>query len=509
MKINLIELFEETADKYPHKIAVIDKDKDITFCGLRDKAMTLAQKIINGGIGQNKPVAVFLDKSIESVFANLGIIYSGNFYMNLDIKTPAERISNILKLVEPYYIISTSKQIKNIAGIIPESIRVILLDEEDWEEEVDKKAILGKLSDIIDTDPSCIINTSGSTGTPKGVVLNHKSFFDFIEWALETFKFDDNLMMGSLSPLVFDIYSFELCMLMAKASTLVVLPSNLAAFPAKILDLLEQHKVNFLFWVPTIMVNIANMDLLSTYKLEHLKTVWFAGEVFPTKQFNYWHHHLPQVTFANLYGPIEITLDCTYYIVDKNIPDEQPLPIGIPCRNTDILILDGDDKAVKEPYKEGELCVRGTSLAMGYYNNPEKTAAAFVQNPLNKSYPELIYRTGDIVCYDEDGLIMFKGRKDNIVKHLGYRTDLGEIEHVIINTLKLVKNGCVVYHQAAKEITLIYEAEQEISASDFRKKIGQALPKYMIPTVYRHVDLLQRNTNGKIDRLYYKKLING
>ena len=509
MKINLIELFEETADKYPHKIAVIDKDKDITFCGLRDKAMTLAQKIINGGIGQNKPVAVFLDKSIESVFANLGIIYSGNFYMNLDIKTPAERISNILKLVEPYYIISTSKQIKSIAGIIPESIRVILLDEEDWEEEVDKKAILGKLSTIIDTDPSCIINTSGSTGTPKGVVLNHKSFFDFIEWALETFKFDDNLVMGSLSPLVFDIYSFELCMLMAKASTLVVLPSNLAAFPAKILDLLEQHKVNFLFWVPTIMVNIANMDLLSTYKLEHLKTVWFAGEVFPTKQFNYWHHHLPQVTFANLYGPIEITLDCTYYIVDKNIPDEQPLPIGIPCRNTDILILDGDDKAVKEPYKEGELCVRGTSLAMGYYNNPEKTAAAFVQNPLNKSYPELIYRTGDIVCYDEDGLIMFKGRKDNIVKHLGYRTDLGEIEHVIINTLKLVKNGCVVYHQAAKEITLIYEAEQEIPASDFRKKIGQALPKYMIPTVYRHVDLLQRNTNGKIDRLYYKKLING
>lgn len=509
MKINLIELFEETADKYPHKIAVIDKDKDITFCGLRDKAMTLAQKIINGGIGQNKPVAVFLDKSIESVFANLGIIYSGNFYMNLDIKTPAERISNILKLVEPYYIISTSKQIKSIAGIIPESIRVILLDEEDWEEEVDKKAILGKLSTIIDTDPSCIINTSGSTGTPKGVVLNHKSFFDFIEWALDTFKFDENLVMGSLSPLVFDIYSFELCMLMAKACTLVVLPSNLAAFPAKILDLLEQHKVNFLFWVPTIMVNIANMDLLSTYKLEHLKTVWFAGEVFPTKQFNYWHHHLPQVTFANLYGPIEITLDCTYYIVDKNIPDEQPLPIGIPCRNTDILILDGDDKAVKEPYKEGELCVRGTSLAMGYYNNPEKTAAAFVQNPLNKSYPELIYRTGDIVCYDEDGLIMFKGRKDNIVKHLGYRTDLGEIEHVIINTLKLVKNGCVVYHQAAKEITLIYEAEQEISASDFRKKIGQALPKYMIPTVYRHVDLLQRNTNGKIDRLYYKKLING
>ncbi len=508
MKINLIELFEESVKKYPQKVAVIDKDREITFSDLREQAIILAQKIIYGGACQNKPVAVFLDKSIESVYSDLGIIYSGNFYMNLDIKTPAERISNILKLVEPRFIISTSKQIKSIEAIIPDSIDVILLDTDDRKVCFDAGYVLDRLSTIIDTDPSCIINTSGSTGTPKGVVLNHKSFFDFVEWAIDTFKFEDDLVMGSLSPIVFDIYSFELCMLMAKASTLVVLPGNLAAFPAKILDLLEKHKVNFLFWVPTIMVNIANMDLLSNYKLESLKTVWFAGEVFPTKQFNYWHHHLPMTTFANLYGPIEITLDCTYYIVDKEIPDEQPLPIGYACRNTDIIILDADDNAVIEPNVEGELCVRGTSLAMGYYNNPEKTAAAFVQNPLNKAYPEVIYRTGDIVCYDEEGLIVFKGRKDNIVKHMGYRTDLGEIEHVIINTLKLVKNGCIVYNQAEKEITLFYEAEQEIPASEFRKKIGQALPKYMIPTVYNHLELLQRNTNGKIDRLYYKKLVN-
>ena len=509
MKINLIELFEESVRKYPQKVAVIDKDREICFSDLRQQAMTLAQKIIYGCACQKKPIAVFLDKSIESVYSDLGIIYSGNFYMNLDIKTPAERINNILKLVEPRYIISTSKQIKSIEAIIPDNIGVILLDQDDMKVCLDEAYVLERLSNIIDTDPSCIINTSGSTGTPKGVVLNHKSFFDFTEWAIDTFKFEDDLIMGSLSPIVFDIYSFELCMVMAKASTLVVLPANLAAFPAKILDLLEKHKVNFLFWVPTIMVNIANVNLLSSYKLDNLKTVWFAGEVFPTKQFNYWHKHLPHVTFANLYGPIEITLDCTYYIVDKDIPDEEPLPIGYACRNTDIIILDSVDKAVKAPNVEGELCVRGTSLAMGYYNNPEKTALAFVQNPLNHSYPELIYRTGDIVCYNEEGLIMFKGRKDNIVKHMGYRTDLGEIEHVIINTLKLVKNGCIVYNQAEKEITLFYESDHEISDVEFRNKISKALPKYMVPTIYKRLDLLQRNTNGKIDRLYYKKLVNG
>jgi amino acid adenylation domain-containing protein len=508
MKINLIELFEETVKCYPQKIAVIDKDREITFSALHQQSLRLASRLISMGIAQNKPVGVFLDKSIESVYANLGILYAGDFYMNLDIKTPAERIRNIIQLVEPAAIISTTRQIKPIEGIIPLTTQVILLDEADETADVDATAILRRLSTIIDTDPSCIINTSGSTGTPKGVVLNHKSFFDFIEWAIDTFHFGDDLVMGSLSPIVFDIYSFELCMLMAKASTLVVLPAHLAAFPAKILEVLEQHKVNFLFWVPTIMVNIANMDLLSAFKLESLKTVWFAGEVFPTKQYNYWHHHLPQTTFANLYGPIEITLDCTYYIINKEIPDEEPLPIGYPCRNTDILVLDDEDRLVKEANVEGELCVRGTSLAMGYYNNPEKTAAAFVQNPLNKAYPEVIYRTGDIVCYSEEGLIMFKGRKDNIVKHQGYRTDLGEIEHVIINTLKLVKNGCIVYNQAEKQITLFYEAEEEVPVTEFRLSIGKVPPKYMIPTAYHRLEQLQRNANGKIDRLFYKKQVN-
>ena len=508
MKVSLIELFEETVRNYPQKVAVIDKDREIIFSDLQKKSLGLASRLMALGIDQNRPVGVFLDKSIESVFTDLGILYAGDFYMNLDIKTPAERIRNILQLVEPAAIVSTTRQIKPIEGIIPQTVKVILLDEAVETAEVDATAMVSRLSTIIDTDPSCIINTSGSTGTPKGVVLNHKSFFDFIDWAINTFHFGDDLVMGSLSPIVFDIYSFELCMLMAKASTLVVLPAHLAAFPAKILEVLEQHQVNFLFWVPTIMVNIANMDLLATFKLESLRTVWFAGEVFPTKQFNYWHHQLPQVTFANLYGPIEITLDCTYYIINKEIPDEQPLPIGYPCRNTDILILDDEDRLVTQPEVEGELCVRGTSLAMGYYNNPEKTAAAFVQNPLNKAYPEVIYRTGDIVCYDAEGLIMFKGRKDNIVKHLGYRTDLGEIEHVIINTLKLVKNGCIVYNQTEKQITLFYESEQEIPASEFRMQIGKVLPKYMIPTAFHHLEQLQRNANGKIDRLFYKVKVN-
>jgi amino acid adenylation domain-containing protein len=504
MKINLIEFFEETYDKCPEKVAVVDGKRSITFGDLAKKAKSLAAFIIQEEHCKNRPVAVYLPKCIETVYSDLAITYSGNAYMNLDVKTPAARIGNILSLIQPQAVITDTKHIEALKPSCPESLSIINVDELPDRDDYD----ISVLDSIIDTDPYCIINTSGSTGTPKGVVLNHRSFFDFVDRSLEAFNITDNEILGSLSPVVFDIYVLELCLLMRKSSTMVLIPESLSAFPASILKILSEQQVSFLFWVPTIMVNIANMELLGEFDLSSLRTVWFAGEVFPTKQFNIWRRNLPQVTFANLYGPIEITLDCVFYIVKRELKDEEPIPIGYPYRNTDILILDDTDKLITDSEVEGELCVRGTSLAMGYYNNPEKTAAAFVQNPLNHSYPEIIYRTGDIVCINQLSEIVFKGRKDNIVKHSGYRTDLGEIEHVIINTLKLVKNGCIVYNFQKKEITLFYEAEDEISPSDFRKKIGIELPRYMIPSVYHRLEQLKRNTNGKIDRLYYKNLVN-
>jgi acyl-coenzyme A synthetase/AMP-(fatty) acid ligase len=275
----------------------------------------------------------------------------------------------------------------------------------------------------------------------------------------------------------------------------------LAAFPADLLKIMQQKQISFIFWVPTIMVNIANMDLLTKISLPDLKTVWFAGEVFPTKQFNYWKKQLPSARFVNLYGPIEITLDCTYFIIEREIRDDEPIPIGFPCRNTDILILN-EQNISAGINEEGELCVRGSSLAMGYYNNPEKTTAAFVQNPLNTSYPEIIYRTGDQVLMNDNGEIIFKGRKDTLVKHLGYRIELGEIEHVIINTLKLVENGCVVYDFKCKEIKLFYEAKNDIPVVELRKAISSVLPKYMIPNSFIRMDKLPINQNGKIDRFF-------
>jgi amino acid adenylation domain-containing protein len=508
MQINVIEYFVKTASVYPSKTAVIEGDQKISFEQLRRQSLAFAYTIVQQSDILNLPIAVYLPKSIDIVIADLAITYTGNAYMNLDVKAPIERIHNILKQVEPAILITDNQHMEAIKSILSADVKVYVIEQIRVFHEEYEKQLLGRLSRSIDTDPYCIINTSGSTGTPKSVVLNHKSFIDFTEWSIDTLKIGQDEIVGSLSPSIFDIYSHELCMMMAKSSTIVLLPEQLSAFPIKILEILKKEHVSYLFWVPTIMVNIANMDLLSKIELPALKTVWFAGEVLPTKQYNYWHRKLPETKFVNLYGPIEITLDCTYYIVDKEFDDSEPLPIGFPCRNTAILILNADNRQCK-PGEEGELCVRGTSLAMGYYNNPEKTTAAFTQNPLNTKYPELIYRTGDVVVENERGEIMFRGRRDTLVKHLGYRIELGEIEHIVVNILQLVSNGCVIYNRQNKDITLVYEAAEDIPVVEFRKRIGQNLPKYMIPTKYVRIDKMPMNTNGKIDRLKLNKQING
>lgn len=510
MRYNFYNEFAKTAKNNPEKVAIYDGDFSVTFSQLAKRELKLASCInaINGGKIKT-PVGIFLPKCVDLIAADIGIIHSGNFYMNLDVKYPEERLRNIFKIVQPSCIVTSTKY-KSIMEAVDPNMPLVIVDEvtdnsieKGFDDELAKRLEL-----MIDTDPLCIINTSGSTGTPKGVVLNHRSFYDFLDCSVETWGLGDNEVLSSLSPAIFDIYSYELTLLIAKSATIVVIPENYAMFPVKILELLQKHSATYLFWVPTIMVNIANMGLLDKMDIPSLKHIWFAGEVFPTKQFNVWYRKFKnQARFVNLYGPIEITLDCTWFEITKEYDENKPLPIGYACKNTEILILNENNELVGKN-EEGEICVRGTGLAMGYYNNPEKTAAAFVQNPLNHSYPELIYRTGDVGLINDDGEIIFKGRKDTLIKHSGYRIELSEIEHIIMNKLKLVKNCCVVYNWSKKEITLIYENDTELDVATLRKQIAADLPKYMIPTAYVYMKELPRGGTGKIDRALLNKQVN-
>lgn len=501
MQVNVLDYFERGALYLtPNKVAIIDGDKSYTFSEVGLHAKNCAAAILSRTSSLNQPIAVFLPKSSYTVFADLGIVYTGNFYANLDVKSPPERLKAILNNLGCSIIITSAQLAPALAeiGIAHDSL-LFIEDTSSMTPKWDNAALQARLDRIIDTDPLCIIHTSGSTGIPKGVALNHKSTIDFMDWAFNTLDFTGSEIIGSLSPFYFDIYTMELYLSLAKGATLVIIPEQQAAFPAKLLEYMCKHAVNFIFWVPTIMVNIANQNLLEKLPLPAMRKVLFAGEVFPTKQLNYWRKNLPEAMFVNLYGPIEITVDCTYFIIDREMTDDEKLPIGFPCRNSDVLIINDDNRpaAVNE---QGELCIRGSSLALGYWNNPERTAQAFTQNPLQSHYPELVYRTGDLVYRNERDEIMFVGRKDFQIKHLGYRIELGEIEHAALQVTG-IRQACIVYDAPRKEIVLYFESDAEIASSDIRRQLSDRLPKYMLPTTFEKLERMPKNPNGKIDRM--------
>ena len=457
MQINVLEYLENGAAKHcAEKSAVVDGQRTFTFSQLEQHSKRCAAMLVRRADLTGQAIAVYLPRSAEVIFADLGIVYSGNVYMNLDTKSPAQRVKAILEHIRPRLIITCHTSAPQLEAIgVPGDQLFFIESIFDESVEYDSSALWRRLEGVIDTDPLCIINTSGSTGVPKGVLLNHRSTIDFMDWCFERFQLNGSERIGSLSPFYFDIYTLELNLCLAKGATIVIVPDLLGIFPARLMQFVSRQAISFIFWVPSIMVNISSHDLLKEFDLNAIKTVFFAGEVFPIKHLNHWRRILSGARFVNLYGPIEITVDCTYFIVDREFSENESLPIGFPCRNTDVLILNDQNQICREG-ERGELCVRGSSLAMGYWNDAEKTAVAFVQNPLNTRYPELIYRTGDLVYRNERGEIMFIGRKDFQIKHMGYRIELPELEHQVL-AIEGVANACVLYNKSKKEITLFYE----------------------------------------------------
>jgi amino acid adenylation domain-containing protein len=508
MKNSIYNYFVETANRNCNEVAIIDSEETWTFSRLQAAVNILMDKMLCANAPPtNSIIAVLLKKSAQAVIADISITGIGCAYMNLDAKSPPSRIKKILNTVSPAMVITDAGGMSLLNKISHFTTPITIIDEVDFlslESRLEiSDLLLARLNSILDVDPYCVINTSGSTGTPKGVVLNHRSFIDFMNWSEGEFGAKGDAVVGSLSPIIFDIFSYELCMLIFWGTSLRLIDERLAPYPAKILEILERDNVSFIFWVPTIMVNIANLGLLDKFSLPNLRTVWFAGEVFPTIHFNKWYDKFPEVCFVNLYGPIEITLDCTYFIVKDRISNDQPIPIGTACRNTGLLVLNNDGQKTKDG-EVGELYVRGTSLAMGYYNNPEQTAKAFIQNPTNLSYPEIVYKTGDLVVRN-GGLLYFKGRADTMIKHLGYRIELAEIEQIILSAIPQIMNCCVIYSHARKEIVAYCECSGSLDYKLFRSSLANELPSYMLPSSLVIVEEMPMNANGKIDRLRFKE----
>ncbi|HEV2435682.1 MAG TPA: amino acid adenylation domain-containing protein [Verrucomicrobiae bacterium] len=500
MQINVLEYLERgPLLKWRDKLAIVDRDHRLTFGEIERFAKNCASLILRQTSTRNRPIAVFLPKSAEAIIANLGILYTGNCYANLDIKSPPQRLRSMLQNLQASLVITSASLVAALRAAGVPGNQLLLVEQALTPEAIyDNPRLLSRLESVIDTDPVYIIYTSGSTGIPKGVVIPHRGVIDYIDWARACYQISESEVIGNQAPFFFDNSILDIYLCLSCGATLVLIPEEIFGYPLKLMQFVEQACVTTFFWVPSVMTSVANYKILDSLAPPSLRKILFAGEVMPTKTLNYWRRKYPRALFSNLYGPTEITVDCTYYTVDRDFSDDEALPIGFPCRNTDILILNEKNEAA-QPNEAGELCVRGSSLALGYWNNPEKTAMVLVQNPLNPHYPELIYRTGDLVSRNARGEIMFIGRKDFQIKHLGYRIELGEIEHAVFQ-VDGIRNGCVVYNQSKKEIALFFESEQELKPGFIRDQLLAHVPKYMLPTSFHRLDRIPLTANGKIDR---------
>ena len=503
MKNSVLPWLDETAKRLPNKLALQDISGNITYQEYRSKSLAIAYKIVELNKGEmKKPVVVYLEKGKEVLVSFMGVAYSGCFYSPIDTEMPPSRVNKILEVLKPEIVITTNKLKTNFEKFNFYGSYIIY--EETICSEEDETAVKPYTEKIVDTDLLYVLFTSGSTGVPKGVSICHRSVIDYIDWVTETFNITQKDTFGNQAPFYFDNSILDIYSCMKMGATLNIIPKKLFFQPVPLLEYIKYNKINTIFWVPSALIVVSKLKAFRNVDLsDTLKRVLFCGEVMPNKQLNIWRKFLPNVTYANLYGPTEITDACTYYIVDREFSDDEPLPIGIPMSNTDILVLNDEDKLVTDD-EVGELCVRGTSLAMGYYNNPEKTRSAFVQNPLNKAVPEIIYRTGYLVRYNEYREIIYISRKDFQIKHLGHRIELGEIE-TAISSLEEVTLNCCLYDEKNQRIVLFVDAQ--VDRDYIKERIEKLVPEYMIPGKVIYLENMPINANGKIDRIKLKELM--
>lgn len=502
MRASVLEWLEEAAVKYADKTAICDEWESYTYKQYHDIAVGIADAVLAAGMGYKKPIVVYMKKSIKVLTSFMGIAYAGSFYSPIDVDMPAQRVNRILEVLQPELVITT-KELKEEFEKFDYSGEYLLYEDIIPMEESEN--VKRSLERIIDTDILYVLFTSGSTGMPKGVCITHRGVIDYTDWVVQTFDITSEDRFGNQAPFYFDNSILDIYSAMKTGATVYIIPKILFMQPVRLLEYLKNNQINTIFWVPSAMMGVSKLKAFRNVDVsDTLKRVLFAGEVMPNKQLNIWRKYLPNALYANLYGPTEITDVCTYYIVNREFQDDETLPIGIPTKNMDIMVLDEQDRLVTEPGMVGELCIRGTGVAAGYYKNPERTAQAFVQNPLNDAYEEKIYRSGDLVQYNEYHEIIYLSRKDFQIKHLGHRIELGEIE-TAVSALPDITMNCCLYDEKRSRIVLFID--KDMTKEEVNNALTNMVPEYMLPGKVIYMETMPLNANGKIDRVALKEFL--
>lgn len=495
---NILEQFEIIEQRLSDKVLFSDVENSITFSEFKTRCKQVANEILKYNLFK-QPIAIIDNRNINTLIAMFGIVYSGNHYVVLDGTSPVERLVKICNVIEPKLILCEKQTVEiaqDLIKVFNASTTPKIIDVETCVE-IDERKLIDIREKTTSTDLVYILFTSGSTGTPKGTVITHENILSYMQWYIKTFEIDENTIFASQTPFYFSASVSDLYSSLLAGATFNIIPKSYFSFPIQLVRFLNERKVNTIYWVPSALCLCANIKLFDYEKPKYLKKVMFAGEIMPCKQLNYWRKHLPDVQYANLFGPTEIVDICTYFKVNRDFKDDDNLPIGRHCERLDTFIIGEDGKEITEYEKMGELYVRGPFVSPGYYKNEEATKKAFVQNPLHNLYPEKVYKTGDLVQINKFGEYEFVGRVDFQIKHKGYRIELGEIERAA-GAIAKIDTAVAIFDKQEDKIIIVYTGKK--TNEEVLTELKNKIPDYMIPERVIKISQMPINANGKIDR---------
>jgi len=513
---------DDSKDQFSKNIALTYPEEQFTYQNLWISSNKLANLLKATNIERQDRVAICLKRSAKSVLAMIGALKADAIYVSIDSKIPVKRLQTVFDDCEPAAVISDRSTIEKVIEILPKlqyNPKIVVLENEQelkigskgnfiYQAHIDEQSGSQPTYQNIDTDIAQIIYTSGSTGIPKGVMISHLNIMNYIEWAVEEFQIShDDVILGT-APFHFDMSTFDIYCSLKAGCTLCIAPDIHLLFPKKLINLIDREKVTIWKGISSLLMYLAKTHSIANNDLSTLKKIIFAGEVLPTKYLIEWMNRYPEKEFYNGYGPSEGTGMSTFYRVEKVPGDPRDtIPIGKASANCEVILLK-EDNSQAGIAEIGEICIRGSGVSSGYWNDPEKTNNAFIPNPLGNSDSDRIYRTGDLGIKRKDGNIEFIGRKDQQVKWMGYRIELGEIESALLSFNEINDAVVILYENGSadseNELVACVEAEEESDLSQTMEQLLNLLPQYMVPKRIIPVHEIPRSDRGKVDR---KKLL--
>ena len=492
---NVLEWLERDEREYPDKLAFADPTRELTYAQLAARARHAGSYIARKA-APRCPIALYLDKTVDAVAALFGAVYAGCCYSFVDLRQPAARITKIVEKLQPAFVVADDAVLAEAREVFPATCTIVPASEL-FACEVDDSLLAERRAEAQPTDPLYINFTSGTTGMPKGVTVGHASVLSFISTLCETLGLTRDDVFANQAPFDFDVSVKDIFGALSLGASVHLIPRDYFSVPTQLLDYLVERKPTVLIWAVSAMCFVSIMRGFDYAVPETVRLVAFSGEVMPIKQLERWRAALPTTTFVNLYGPTEVTCNCTYHVIERTYARNEAIPIGQPFANNIVFLLDEDGALVTQPDVPGEVYVGGPELALGYYNDPERTGEAFVQSPLPDVAAGIVYKTGDLAHYDGEGNLVYLSRVDHQIKHMGQRIELGEIE-AAAQASDGVERACCIYDSARQRIRLYYTGTA--SKDELSNALHTALPPFMMPNTVKAIDEMPLTKNGKIDR---------